>query len=114
MSLILSRLKCPWCQTPVTKAQLKEQNLLQVYLKRQAFPCPHCQQQITLPERAEKLISSGLFVSVFLAPIFAYSGWLGINPALLFSLGVSMVLTGIYFQKLQKVDAAEEPQHEQK
>ncbi|UTA49076.1 hypothetical protein L1F30_05880 [Simiduia sp. 21SJ11W-1] len=108
MSLILSRLKCPWCETPVTKAELKEKNLLQVYLKRQAFPCPHCNQSITLPERAEKMISSGLFVSVFLAPVFAYGGWLSINPALLFSLGVALVLTGVYFQKLQKVTASHE------
>lgn len=103
MSVILSRLKCPWCQTPVTKAQLKANGLLQAYLKREAVTCPHCQGRIALPEKAETMISSGLFVAVFLAPLFAYFNWLSVNPVWLFSLGVALVITGLYFQKLQKV-----------
>jgi endogenous inhibitor of DNA gyrase (YacG/DUF329 family) len=111
MSLILSRLQCPWCQTPVTKGQLKADNQLKAYLNRQPIACPHCQQPIALPERAEKMISSGLFMCVVLAPLFMIYNWLNINPFALFALGTALVAAGIYFQKLQKV-TEQEPPHE--
>lgn len=113
MSLILSPLRCPWCQQSVSKKSLEELGLLKTYLARQAFPCPHCQKSVTLPEKAESMISSGLFVAVILAPLFYYYNWLFIDPRLLFGLGVALVLTGAWFQKLQKVTEPSESTHEQ-
>lgn len=103
MSLILSRLHCPWCQATVTKQQLKESGSLKAYLAREAVPCPHCQKLIELPEKAETMISSGLFIAVILAPLFYLYGWLNLNPFILFGLGVALILAGAWFQKLQKV-----------
>lgn len=103
MSLILSSLRCPWCAQAVSKSQLKEQGSLKAYLARKPFTCPHCQQAITLPEKAETLISSGLFVAVILAPLFYYYQWLFIDPPVLFALGVALVVVGIWLQKLIKV-----------
>lgn len=103
MSLILNPLRCPWCGQTLSKAQLREQGLLKALLARQPLPCPHCQQLVSLPERAEQLISSGLFVAVILAPLFYYYQWLSLNPKLLFGLGLALVFTGAVMQRLQKV-----------
>ena len=104
MSLILSSLRCPWCQQPVTKAELRDSGALKAYLAREPVDCPHCGRGISLPEKAETMISSGLFIAVILAPMFYLYGWLGVNPMILFGLGVALVLAGAWFQKLQKVE----------
>lgn len=110
MSLILSRLRCPWCQTPVTKQELNDGGQLKAYLARETVLCPHCQKPIALPEKAETMISSGLFIAVILAPLFYLYGWLNLNPFILFGLGVALILAGAWFQKLQKAEPAEEEQ----
>lgn len=105
MSLILNPLRCPWCGQAISKAQLRERGLLKACLARQPFDCPHCQRAVTLPERAEKLISSGLFVAVILAPLFYYYQWLSLDPRLLFGLGLALVITGLLTQRLHQADA---------
>lgn len=77
---------------------------MKAFLARKTFACPHCQQQIQLPERAEKLVSSGLFVAVIIAPLFYYWGWNAIDPKILFALGLAITITGLILQKLQKVE----------
>lgn len=104
MSLILSRLRCPWCQQTVTKAEVKHSGQLKAYLAREAIHCPHCEQPIALPEKAETMISSGLFIAVILAPLFYLYGWLKLNPLYLFGLGIALILAGAWFQRLQKVE----------
>lgn len=83
------------------KALLKREGLLQPFLQRKAFPCPHCQASIKLPEGVETLTSVGIFLAVILAPLFHF--WqLGLEPLYIFALGLALVLFGLWSQKLVK------------
>lgn len=84
------------------KALLKRHNLLKPFLQRKAFPCPHCQQSIKLPENAETLTSMGLFVAAILAPLFHYWQLLPIPALYIFGIGLLVLLLGLWSQKLVK------------
>ena len=105
--LNLKPLRCPYCRQPVNKKQLREQQQLQAFLKRQPFPCPHCGQRVLCPEQSDTLISVGLLVTAILTPLFHYWEISWLTPPQLFSLGVAIVITGVMTQKLIKVETHE-------
>jgi len=99
---LIKIVRCPYCQVPMDKALLKRSGLLQPFLQRKAFPCPHCQKSIRLPESTETLTSIGIFVAVILAPLFHYWQLQGIKPIYIFALGLALMLFGLWSQKLVK------------
>lgn len=102
MALVLKPLKCPFCHQPIDKRLLKRSGLLKAFLNRTAFPCPHCQQQIRLPEHADTVVSMGLFVAVILAPLFHYWEVNLLDSKILFLLGCAICFAGLWTQRLEK------------
>lgn len=102
MALVFKPLRCPHCQKPVTKPLLKQHGLLQTFLKRQSFACPHCQEQVVLPEKYETAISSGVFLAVFIAPLFYLWDVTLLDSKFLFGLGAVLAVGGLLLQKLHK------------
>ncbi|BFM06662.1 hypothetical protein [Halioxenophilus aromaticivorans] len=102
MLSLVKIVRCPYCNVPMDKALLKRHGLLKAFLQREAFPCPHCQKAIQLPESAEKLTSIGLFVAVILAPLFHYWQLVPIPALYVFGIGLALLLFGLWSQKLVK------------
>ena len=102
MALVFKPLRCPHCQKSVTKPLLKQRGLLQTFLKRQPFACPHCQEQVVLPEKYETAISSGVFLAVFIAPLFYLWDVALMDSKLLFGFGAVLAIGGLLMQKLHK------------
>lgn len=102
MALVFKPLRCPHCEKPINKPLLKQHGLLQTFLKRQPFACPHCQEQMVLPEKYEVAISSGVFLAVFIAPLFHLWDITLLDPRFLFGLGAVLAVGGLLMQKLHK------------
>lgn len=84
------------------KRLLNQHNLLQNFLKSKPFACPHCQQGVVYPEKADTLLSAGIFVAVILAPLFHYWEIGLMDSRYLFILGVAIAIVGLFTQKLVK------------
>ncbi len=102
MALLFKPLRCPHCQQPVDKPLLRHHGQLKTFLKRQAFPCPHCNRAVIFPEKADTPVSLGLFVAVILAPLFHFWQISFIDSRYLFGLGLAIILVGGFTQKLHK------------
>ena len=100
MAILLKPLRCPHCGDPMDKPLLRREGLLKPFLARKAFPCPHCQKAVIFPEKADTIVSMGLFVAVILAPLFHFWSvdFIGSKP--LFALGAAITLAGLMTQKL--------------
>lgn len=102
MALLIKPLRCPYCSEPIDKRLLRQHQLLQRFLKRKPFPCPHCQQSVVYPEQADTVISLGIFVAVILAPLFHFWSLEFIRSEHLFVLGSAIIIAGLLTQKLHK------------
>lgn len=102
MVFILKPLRCPHCNQPMDKSLLRRKGLLTDFLKRKPFPCPHCQKPVLLPERADTVVSIGIFIAVILAPVFHYWEVNLVDSGILFALGAGIGLVGLWTQKLVK------------
>jgi endogenous inhibitor of DNA gyrase (YacG/DUF329 family) len=102
VALVFKPLRCPHCQKSVNKPLLKQHGLLQPFLKRQAFACPHCQEQVVLPDKYETTISSGIFLAVFIAPLFYLWDVQLLDSKILFGIGAVLAIGGLVMQKLHK------------
>ncbi|TQV86294.1 hypothetical protein FKG94_01725 [Exilibacterium tricleocarpae] len=102
MALVLKPLRCPYCKEPVDKRLLRQRGLLKPFLARKPFPCPHCDKSILFPEKADTLVSAGLFVAVILAPLFHFWELQLLDPRYLFALGAAIVAVGLITQKMVK------------
>ncbi len=102
MSLVFKTLKCPHCTRTINKALLKQHGLLTVFLKRQSFGCPHCDESIVLPEKGDTIISLGLLTAVILAPLCHYWQLEWISAKTLLLLGIAIVIGGAMSQKFEK------------
>ncbi len=105
--LNIKPLRCPWCQQPVTKKQLREQQQLKTFLNRQPFPCPHCGRQVVCPEQSDTLISVGLLITAILTPLVHFWQISWTTPQQVFALGLAIVIAGILTQKLSKAETHE-------
>lgn len=105
MSLLLKPLRCPHCNEPIDKALLKRKGLLKTFLDRKPFGCPHCEASVVYPEKAETLVSAGIFVAVILAPLFRLWEVEFIASQHLFILGAGILAVGLITQKLVKAPA---------
>ncbi|NIB42016.1 hypothetical protein HBA55_20595 [Pseudomaricurvus alkylphenolicus] len=102
MALLLKPLRCPHCQEPIDKALLRRSGRLQAFLKRKSFGCPHCEQAVLFPEKADTTVSLGIFVAVILAPLFHLWEVNFIDSRHLFGVGVVVIAAGLFTQKLVK------------
>ena len=102
MALLIKPLRCPHCQEPMDKRLLRLHGKLKAFLNRKPFACPHCQQGVIFPEKADNLVSMGLFVAVILAPLFHFWQVDPIDPKHVFVIGTAVTLIGLFTQKLQK------------
>ena len=102
MALVVKPLRCPYCRQPMDKPLLRRHGLLKPFLARQPFPCPHCEKAILFPEKADTVVSAGLFVAVILAPLFHFWELQLLDPRLLFALGAAITVAGLFTQKLVK------------
>ena len=102
MAILLKPLRCPHCTHPVTRQLLKDRDSLGDFLKSRPFPCPHCEQGLLYPEKADTTLSAGIFVAVILAPLFHYWQIAFITPPQLFLLGAVIAIVGLFTQSLDK------------
>lgn len=109
MALLIKPLHCPHCNKPMDKRLLNRHNLLHDFLKSKPFPCPYCQKGVVYPEKADTLLSAGLFVAVILAPLFHYWDIDLMDSRHLFALGVAITLVGLFTQRLAKAKLPPKP-----
>lgn|GEM_PF-1432452 len=102
MALLIKPLLCPHCQKPMDKRLLSQHNLLRDFLKSKPYACPHCHQGVVYPEKADTLLSAGIFIAVILAPLFHYWEIGLMDSRYLFTLGVVVAIAGLFTQKLAK------------
>lgn len=102
MAFLFKPMRCPYCNNPMDKNLLRQKGLLETFLQRKPFACPHCAQSIKLPEQAEKLVSVGLFTVIFLGPMFYFWPLPPFNPQHIFAIGLLITCIGIWQQKLVK------------
>ena len=102
MALLLKPLRCPHCTQPIDKNLLRRHDLLKTFLARKPFACPHCQRQAVFPEKADTVVSIGIFVAVILAPLFHFWSINFISGPHLFALGCAIIIAGLMTQKLEK------------
>jgi len=105
VSLLLKPLRCPHCNEPIDKPLLKRKGLLKTFLARKPFACPHCEAAVLYPEKAETMVSAGIFVAVILAPLFQLWEVDFIESQHLFVLGAGILAVGLFTQKLVKAPA---------
>jgi len=105
VSLLLKPLRCPHCNEPIDKRLLKRKDLLKTFLDRKPFGCPHCEASVVYPEKAETMVSAGIFVAVILAPLFRLWEVDFIESQHLFILGAVILAFGLLTQKLVKAPA---------
>lgn len=101
MPIHLKSLSCPHCHQKLGSEILRKNNCQELLVKRQAFPCPLCEQAIQLPERWEKVVSSGLLTAVILAPLSYYWQILDRGALAVFGLGAAMIVIGSLKQQLE-------------
>lgn len=101
MPIHFKSLTCPHCQQKLSPQTLRKHGCQEPLVKRQAFPCPLCEQTVQLPERWEKVVSSGLLVAVILAPLSYYWQFLDRGALVVFALGVAMIVIGSLKQQLE-------------
>ncbi|NHN37810.1 hypothetical protein G8764_10925 [Pseudomaricurvus alcaniphilus] len=106
MALVIKPLRCPYCNEPIDKNLLRRHGLLQTFLKRKPFPCPHCQKSVVFPEQADTVLSMGIFVAVILAPLFHFWELDFISSTHLFGLGTAIIVAGLFTQKLSKAPSS--------
>lgn len=92
--------QCPHCHQKISHSLLKSSKRHKAYIKREVFACPHCEEPVQLPPKAEKILSAGLLFSVIFAPLPYY--WFAAQNIsyLLFGIGVIFVFIGISTNKL--------------
>lgn len=102
MAILLKPLRCPHCQQPIDKPLLRRHGHLQTFLKRKPFPCPHCEKPAVFPEKADTIVSMGIFLAAILSPLFHLWDIDFIDAKHLFALGAAIVIVGVMTQKLDK------------
>ena len=102
MALLIKPLRCPHCQQPMDKRLLRLHGTLKNFLSRKPFPCPHCARGIIFPEKADNLLSIGIFVAAILAPLLHFWQVDPIDSRHVFILGTGLIIIGLFTQKLQK------------
>ena len=89
------------------KRLLSRHKLLRDFLKSKPFACPHCERGVVYPEKADTILSAGIFVAVILAPLFHYWDIGLMESRQLFVLGVAIAIAGLFTQKLAKANLPE-------
>jgi len=102
MALQLKPLNCPHCDSVINKRQLQKSGHLKAFLKSKSVPCPHCQQSVIYPEHADTLLSVGILIAVFLAPLFHVWEVSWVSSKAVFGAGVIIAIIGMLTQKLDK------------
>ena len=106
MAILLKPLPCPACNQSISKRQLQSSGQLKAFLNSKEFACPHCQGTLQYPENGDRLLSLGILVAVFIAPLLQYWNADSIAGKVAFGIGAAMTITGIVTQKIDFIKAA--------